>query len=145
MARTTIDGLTIYDLLPQASELWVVAGPAGYDPKEIDMENLPEGFRWVESDEWEVLQKLAGFNHCIKDGFEYCDLPLPIGVETEVLLTAGGIDIDDIVGCGTIYGVFDSAWHARQADADERTIATLGASALPQELRDLAARNSARL
>lgn len=84
---------------------------------------------------------MSDFNIVIKDGFEYCDLPLPTGIEKEVLLTEGA----HVVGCGTIYGVFDSAWHARQADADERTIATLGASALPQELRDLAARNSARL
>lgn len=56
MAKTTKDGLTVYDLDPQASELWVVAGPAGVDPKTIDTDNLPEGFRWVSSDEWEELQ-----------------------------------------------------------------------------------------
>ncbi len=55
MAKTTKDGLTIYDLAPQASELWVVAGPAGVDPETIDTDNLPDGFRWVDADEWELL------------------------------------------------------------------------------------------
>jgi hypothetical protein len=56
LVRKTKDGLTIYDLDPNASELWVVAGPSGYDEKAIDPDNLPEGFRWVDSDEWEDLQ-----------------------------------------------------------------------------------------
>ena len=56
MAKTTKDGLTIYDLDPQASELWVVAGPAGVDPNTIDTDNLQDGFRWVEAEEWAELQ-----------------------------------------------------------------------------------------
>ena len=40
----TKDGLTIYDLDPNASELWAVAGPEGYDVKAIDPDNLPPGF-----------------------------------------------------------------------------------------------------
>ena len=53
----TCDGLTIYDLDPQSSELWAVAGPDGVDPRTIDPDNLPEGFRWVESEEWEAQQR----------------------------------------------------------------------------------------
>lgn len=56
MSKTTKDGLAIYDLDPNAPELWVVAGPAGCDVKAINTDNLPDGFRWVESDEWESLQ-----------------------------------------------------------------------------------------
>jgi hypothetical protein len=56
MSRLTKDGLTIYDLQPQAGELCVVAGPIGYRVDEIDMDDLPEGFRWVTAEEWEELQ-----------------------------------------------------------------------------------------
>lgn len=52
----TLDGLTVYDLCPQGGELLAVAGPSGFDPKLIDPDNLPDGFRWVESDEWADLQ-----------------------------------------------------------------------------------------
>ena len=51
----TDDNLRVYDLDRGASELWVVAGPDGVDPSTIDPNNLPEGFRWVEDDEWEKL------------------------------------------------------------------------------------------
>lgn len=53
--KKTSDGLTVYDLDPNASELWVVAGPSGFDPCTIDPECLPKGFRWVTSDEWEEI------------------------------------------------------------------------------------------
>lgn len=53
--KTTADGLTIYDLDPQASELWAVAGPAGVDPATLDPDALPDGFRWVDSIEWEDI------------------------------------------------------------------------------------------
>ena len=52
--RTVSDDLAIYDLAPSASELWVVAGPDGFDG-EIDPDDLPEGFRWVTGEEWEAL------------------------------------------------------------------------------------------
>lgn len=51
----TDDGLRVYDLDVNASELWAVAGPDGYDPDDIDPDNLWHGFRWVENDEWERL------------------------------------------------------------------------------------------
>lgn len=51
----TADGLTVYDLDPNAAELWVVAGPDGH-VGEIDPDDLPEGFRWVDGSEWEALQ-----------------------------------------------------------------------------------------
>jgi hypothetical protein len=57
--KKTSDGLTVYDLDPQASELWAVAGPDGIDPSTIDTDDLPEGFRWVESEEWESLDDAA--------------------------------------------------------------------------------------
>jgi len=53
----TDDGLSVYDLDVQASELWVVAGPHGYDVNSIDPDNLPDGFRWVGNEEWEKLNE----------------------------------------------------------------------------------------
>jgi hypothetical protein len=53
----TKDGLTVYDLDSQASELWVVAGPEGCQISDIDPENLPDGFRWVSENEWQELQE----------------------------------------------------------------------------------------
>lgn len=59
--KTTADGLTIYDLDPQASELWAVAGPAGVDPATLDPDALPDGFRWVDSIEWEdICERIEG-------------------------------------------------------------------------------------
>jgi hypothetical protein len=51
----TADGLTVYDLDPQAADLWAVAGPDGLDPATIDTDNLPDGCRWVDNGEWEWL------------------------------------------------------------------------------------------
>ena len=76
-----------------------------------------------------------------KDGFEFCDLPLPTGVEKDVLITEGAY----VVGVGKIYGVFDSIADANATDADDRIVCILGEDALTRELRELAARNSARL
>ena len=53
--KTTSDGLVIYDLEPQGGDLLAVAGPDGVDPKAIDCDCLPDGFRWVTADEWESL------------------------------------------------------------------------------------------
>jgi hypothetical protein len=65
---TTADGLRIYDLDPLAGELCTVAGPDGIDPRGIDPNYLPEGFRWVFDDEWEtaVTETAMVFNcnHC---------------------------------------------------------------------------------
>lgn len=52
----TADGLCVYDLCPNASELWTVAGPDGVDPATIDIDDLPAGFRVVTDYEWESLQ-----------------------------------------------------------------------------------------
>ena len=52
----TKDGLVVYDIDPFASELWIVAGPEGYNPDDLDPNNLPEGFRWIDIGEWEFLQ-----------------------------------------------------------------------------------------
>ena len=49
---TTLDGLRIYDLEPEGGSLLACAGPDGYDPSAIDHEDLPDGFRWLEDDEW---------------------------------------------------------------------------------------------
>lgn len=56
--RKTYEGLSVYDLQPQGGELWLVAGPAGYDASTIDPDDLPDGFRWVTSDEWEDIPNL---------------------------------------------------------------------------------------
>jgi len=40
--KKTSDGLTVYDLDPQASESWAVAGPDGIDPSTIDTDDLTE-------------------------------------------------------------------------------------------------------
>lgn len=68
--KTTKDGLTIYDLDPQASELWAVAGPAGIDPSAIDPDNLPAGFRWMEDFEWEFYQD-EQYDYCADEVCEY--------------------------------------------------------------------------
>lgn len=49
---TTRDGLRVYDLCPNVPALWAVVGPDGVDPATIDADDLPDGFRWVEDDEW---------------------------------------------------------------------------------------------
>jgi hypothetical protein len=54
-SHVTAHGEAVYDLDPQASELWVVAGPAGIDPASIDPDDLPDGCRWVNGDEWEQM------------------------------------------------------------------------------------------
>lgn len=59
----TADGLTIYDLDQNAAELWVVAGPDGHTGV-IDTDNLPDGFRWVTGEEWEVLVDLLAVDPC---------------------------------------------------------------------------------
>jgi hypothetical protein len=140
--RKTTDGLQVYDLCPQSADLVAVAGPPGQAPKHLSYRSiLPEGFRRVTDAEWQELSDLAESNHEVREGFEYCDLPLPTGVEDNVLLTEGAV----VSGSGRIYGVFDSAWLASQPNADECTLHVLGASSLPQVLRDVAARNSERL
>jgi len=45
---------TWYDLDPESADLHVVAGPAGARVEDIDPDNLPAGFRWVEDGEWEA-------------------------------------------------------------------------------------------
>jgi hypothetical protein len=53
----TDDGLSVYDLDVNASELCVVAGPHGCDVMSIDPDDLPSGFRWIENEEWERLNE----------------------------------------------------------------------------------------
>lgn len=52
-------GLTIYDLCPLNGELMAVAGPDGFDPVSIDPECLPDGFRWIDGEEWQLAQEKA--------------------------------------------------------------------------------------
>ena len=49
----TADGLRIYDLSPLTMDIFAVAGPDWKDPRSIDCEDLPEGFRWITNEEWE--------------------------------------------------------------------------------------------
>lgn len=51
----TDDGLRVYDLDVHASELWAIAGPDKFDVNAIDPDDLPPGFRWVDSKEWSRL------------------------------------------------------------------------------------------
>jgi hypothetical protein len=52
----TRDGLTIYDLQPLGGELTAVAGPGGHSAAAVAHsvfnEDMPDGFRWVDTDEW---------------------------------------------------------------------------------------------
>lgn len=43
-----------YDLDPFDGQLWVAEGPAGYQPEELDPQELPQGFRWVDTEEWDA-------------------------------------------------------------------------------------------
>ena len=49
----TNDGARIYDLDPQAAELWAVAGPDDLAIEAIDTDDLPQGVRWVTDEEWQ--------------------------------------------------------------------------------------------
>jgi hypothetical protein len=44
-----------------------------------------------------------------------------------------------------IYGVFDSVWHARQSDADDRCLGIVSGFFLTEKQREIAASNSAIL
>jgi hypothetical protein len=48
-----VDGRRIYDLDPQSSELWAVAGPDDLDPATLDTDQLPTGVAWVTDEERE--------------------------------------------------------------------------------------------
>lgn len=55
--QTTADGLTIYNVIPEDSRLWLIAGP-NVDAESIeidDVDNLPLGFRWLSEDETEMF------------------------------------------------------------------------------------------
>ena len=65
----TADGLTVYDIDPNAAELWAVAGPDGF-VGEIDPDDLPEGFRWVDGLEWEALHEVD-YSEVAEVVFEY--------------------------------------------------------------------------
>lgn len=52
----TLNGLRVYDLDPLASEIWACVGPDGADPRTLDPDNLPEGFRLIDGDEWDHAQ-----------------------------------------------------------------------------------------
>ena len=65
----TADGLTVYDLDSQAAELWAVAGPDGF-VGEIDPDDLPDGFRWVDGWEWETLNEVD-YSEVAGKVFEY--------------------------------------------------------------------------
>lgn len=55
-AYTTVNCLRIYDLRPQETGLpWALAGPDKpfeMDPSEVDLDNLPPGWRFIDSLEW---------------------------------------------------------------------------------------------
>lgn len=55
----TQDNLSVYDLNPQAPEIIAVAGPDGFNPEELDVDALPEGFRKIGKDEWQKLHDIT--------------------------------------------------------------------------------------
>ena len=55
----TQDNLSVYDLDPQAPEIIAVAGPDGFNPDQIDVHSLPEGFRKIGKDEWQKLHDIS--------------------------------------------------------------------------------------
>ena len=69
--------LYYYDLDPLASDLWVVAGPAGWHVADIDPDALPDGFRWVTGSEWEDhcrsrnLRAVKHYCRCRQCNFPY--------------------------------------------------------------------------
>lgn len=64
----TADGLRIYDLEPLTLDIFAVAGPDWKDPRSIDGEDLPEGFRWITNDEWEKAIKTEVPDEFVIDG-----------------------------------------------------------------------------
>ena len=135
----TIDGLCVYNLAPQADFLLAVAGPDGYDDS-INKDKLPEGFRWVLSTEWEslMLGDEARKVRVDDEGFVFCNLLFPGGMQNDVLLIEGMVDVT----VDQIYGVFDSPWHARQSDADDRCLGIVSGFFLTEKQREIAASNS---
>jgi len=75
------------------------------------------------------------------EGFKFCDLEFPRGVEEDVLLIEGMI----MANGERLYSVFDGPWHARQKDADNRCIGSIGHEFLTLEHRQIAAHNTERL
>lgn len=138
----TIDGLCVYNLAPQAGFLLAVAGPDGYDDP-INKDKLPEGFRWVLSTEWEslMLGDEAQKVRVDDEGFVFCNLLFPGGMQNDVLIIEGMVTARG----EQLYGVFASVWHARQPDADDRCIGTVGGEFLTEAQREIAASNSALL
>jgi hypothetical protein len=138
----TIDGLYVYDLAPQSAYLLAVAGPSGYD-EPINQDKLPDGFRWVSETEWEslLLGDEAQKVRVDDEGFTFCNLLFPGGLQDDVLIVEGMVTARG----EQLYGVFASVWHARQLDADDRCIGTVGGEFLTKAQREFAERNSALL
>lgn len=137
----TIDGLYVYDLAPQAGSLLAVAGPDGWEDP-INQDKLPEGFRWVSELEWESLMRDESQKVRVDDeGFVFCNLLFPGGLQDDVLIIEGMVTNRG----EQLYGVFASVWHARQTDADDRCIGTVGGEFLTEAQRKFAERNSALL
>ena len=138
----TIDGLYVYDLAPQSAELLAAAGPDGWD-KLINQDKLPAGFRWVSETEWEslMLNDEAQKVRVDDEGFVFCNLLFPGGLQEDVLIVEGMVTARG----EQLYGVFASVWHARKPDADDRCIGTVGGEFLTKAQREFAERNSALL
>ena len=81
----THDGLRVYDLVPLAVDLWAVAGPDGVDPATIDPDALPDGFRWLEDDEWPRLNAASGATYAgLHDEIKARETTLAPGSETAI-------------------------------------------------------------
>ena len=56
--QKTADGMTIYNVIPEDTQLWLIAGP-DVDAESIeinDVDSLPLGFRWLSEDETELFE-----------------------------------------------------------------------------------------
>jgi hypothetical protein len=56
---TTQTGERIYDLCPLAGDLWAIAGPDGLDPRTVNTDDIPDGYRWLDEEEWSQATKKA--------------------------------------------------------------------------------------
>ena len=149
------DGYGHYAVRWDAGDRWMagefvenVEGPELYEKTDEDKE-----FRSEDGDVWRtVKQSDGGFKWVSEsesslnvttdsEGFQLCDLQMPNEVLEQVFLTEGMVD----VAVDRIYGVFDSVWHARQSDADDRCLGIVSGFFLTEKQREIAASNSALL
>ncbi len=73
-----------------------------------------------------------------EEGFTFCDLMFPGGLQDDVLIIEGMTTSRG----EQLYGIFADVWHARQPNADDRCIGTVGGEFLTETQREFAAKNT---